>query len=65
MVGQCNLEGMSMNNERKNSADHFRMQSEREQTLMANLFSCGAHILLKFYMIVLIFWSANGDCSDP
>ena len=29
----CNLGGMSMNIQRKNSAHHFRMQSEREQTL--------------------------------
>ena len=31
----CNLGGMSMNIQRtKNSAHHFRMQSEREQTLV-------------------------------
>ena len=29
-----NLGGMSMNIQRKNSAHHFRMQSEREQTLV-------------------------------
>ena len=30
----CNLGGMSMNIQRKNSAYHFHMQSEREQTLV-------------------------------
>ena len=30
----CNLGGMSMNIQRKNSAHHFHMQSEREQTLV-------------------------------
>ena len=30
----CNLGGMSMNIQRKNSAHHFRMQSERVQTLV-------------------------------
>ena len=28
----CNLEGISMNIQQRNSAYHFRMQSEREQT---------------------------------
>ena len=30
----CNLGGMSVNIQQKNSAHHFRMQSEREQTLI-------------------------------
>ena len=34
----CNLGGMSMNIQRKNSALHFRMQSEREQTLVMIFF---------------------------
>ena len=33
----CNLGGMSMNIQRKNSAHHFRMQSEREQTLVQKI----------------------------
>ena len=33
----CNLGGMSMNIQRKNSAHHFRMQSEREQTLVSTM----------------------------
>ena len=32
-----NLEGMSMNIQRKSSTYHFRMQSEREQTLGLNI----------------------------
>ena len=33
----CDLGGMSMNIQRKNSAQHFLMQSEREQTLVSLL----------------------------
>ena len=39
----CNLEGMSMNIQRKNSAYHFRMQSERVQTLVQ---SCDKIIMI-------------------
>ena len=44
----CNFGGMSMNIQRKNSAHHFRMQIEREQTLVAP----STIILLMFENVV-------------
>ena len=41
----CNLGGMSMNIQQKNSAHHFCMQSEREQTLDSVLFSRTPYLL--------------------
>ena len=35
----CNLDGISMNIQEKNSAHYFRVQSEREQTLVLPLLS--------------------------
>ena len=43
----CTLGGMSMNIQRKNSAHHFRMQSEREQTLS----------ILVWYLTRSVWWS--------
>ena len=37
MPQPCNLDGISMNIQEENSAHYFRVQSEREQTLVVHL----------------------------
>ena len=45
-----------MNIQRKNSAHHFRMQSEREQTLVLSIFTTSQNFLQTFR----IFFLQNG-----
>ena len=42
----CNLDGISMNIQEENSARYFRVQSEREQTLVTNFLEICALIIL-------------------
>ena len=44
---------MSMNIQRKNSAHHFRMQSEREQTL-----ACFTHKAIRIFgLFIVVAWT--------
>ena len=45
MPQPCNLDGISMNILEENSAHYFRVQSEREQTLVCNEFNAMHYVV--------------------